>query len=47
MHTTLVAAMLQSHMGPDEGQCSVELGVLRDIDVCSDVNMCLGRCGSL
>ncbi len=44
MHTTLVAAMLKSHMGPDEGQWSVELGVLRHIDVCSDVNMSPSRC---
>ncbi len=36
MQTTLVAAMLQSRMRPDEGQWCVELAVLRHIDVCSD-----------
>ena len=44
MHTTLVAAVLQSHMGPDEGQWSVELVVLRHIDVCSDEILSLIRC---
>jgi len=43
MQSTLVVAMLQSHMRPDVGQLSVELAVFRHI-VCSDVNMSLSRC---
>ncbi len=44
MHITLVVTMLQSRMRPDVGQLSVELAVLRQMDVCSDVNMSLSRC---
>ncbi len=46
MQTTLVAAMLQSHMRPDEGKSSVyvELAAFRHIYVCIDVNMSLSRC---
>jgi len=44
MQTTLVAAMLQSHMRPDVGQLSVELAAFRHIHVCINVNMSLSRC---
>ena len=46
MKSTLVAAMLQSHVRPDVGQLSVELliSVFHHLNVCSDVNMSLSRC---
>ncbi len=44
MQTTLVAAMLQSRMRPDEGQLSEELAVFSHINVCINVNMSLSRC---
>ncbi len=44
MQTTLVEEMLLPRMRPDEGQLSVELAILRHIDVCSDVTMRLSRC---
>ncbi len=43
MQTTLVATVLQPRMRPDVGQLSVELAVLRHINVRSDVNMSLSR----
>ncbi len=43
MQTALVAAMLQSHLRPDEGKSSVELAAFRHIYVCINVNMSLSR----
>ena len=44
MKSTLVAAMLQPRMRPDEDQLSEELAVFRHMNVCINVNMSLSRC---
>ncbi len=41
--TLVVGRIIKKHIRPDEGHLSVELAVARQIDVCSEGKMRLGR----